>query len=135
MKAFECRMCGECCYGEGGIYVTGEEQEALARFLDIPLKALCHTYLEQRNGRTYIRTGMDHYCIFYRKGVGCTIHPVKPQRCALWPYYPANVRDRETWELAKLTCRGLNRECAFEDFVQEAQDVLFNLRTRTEGDT
>ncbi|MGM0426311.1 MAG: YkgJ family cysteine cluster protein [Thermodesulfobacteriota bacterium] len=123
MKAFECRMCGECCYGEGGIYLTGDEQKALARFLDISLEMLFKIYLEQRNGRMYIRTGTDHYCIFYKKGAGCAIHPVKPLRCALWPYYSANVTDRETWEMAKTACRGLNRECSFEDFVREADAV------------
>lgn len=126
MNAFECRMCGECCYGEGGIYLSKAEQEALARFLNVSLKGLYHTYLEERNGRIYIRTGPDQYCIFYKKKTGCTIHPVKPRRCALWPYYPANVADKETWELAKLACRGLNRECTFEAFVQEARAAWAN---------
>ncbi|MDZ7699508.1 MAG: YkgJ family cysteine cluster protein [Deltaproteobacteria bacterium] len=123
MKAFECRMCGECCYGEGGIYLSRNEQERLARFLSISREDLFSGYLEERNGRVYIRVGADNFCIFYRKGVGCTIHPVKPERCALWPYYPANITDEDTWVLAKLACRGLNRECAFDDFVREARSA------------
>ena len=25
MKAFECQMCGTCCYGKGGIFVKEDE--------------------------------------------------------------------------------------------------------------
>lgn len=123
MKAFECRMCGECCYGEGGIYLGENEQEKLARFLSIPSKDLFSLYLEERNGRVYVRVGEDNFCIFYEKGVGCAIHPVKPDRCSLWPYYPANIADEETWNMAKLACRGLNRECSFDDFLREARST------------
>lgn len=123
MKAFECRMCGECCYGEGGIYLSQKEQDRLARFLSIPKRHLFPRYVEERNGRIYVRVGEDNFCVFYEKGVGCTIHSVKPDRCSLWPFYPANVADEETWNMAKLACRGLNRECSFDDFVREARSA------------
>jgi Fe-S-cluster containining protein len=121
MKAFDCKMCGDCCYGEGGIFLEEEEKERISRFLGIHTPDFLARFCEERNGRTYVTTGEDNFCIFYVKGSGCRIHPVKPARCALWPYYPANVNDKETWEAAKWACRGLSRECSFEDFVRESQ--------------
>lgn len=120
MKAFDCKKCGDCCYGEGGIFMEVEEQKKIAESLNLDLEDFLTEYTQKRNGRTYAKVGADNFCIFFEKGNGCTIHTVKPARCELWPYYPANVADRDTWNHAKLACRGINRECSFEDFVKEA---------------
>lgn len=123
MKAFECRMCGDCCYGEGGIYLDVDERKRIAGFLGITVDDFFSGYCEKRHGRVYIRTGEDNFCIFRNREKGCAIHEVKPKRCALWPYYPANIRDRDTWGLAMVACRGINRKCSFEEFVRQAPIV------------
>jgi uncharacterized protein len=120
MKAFDCKMCGECCYGAGGIFMEKEEQERIAEYLGLKLEVFLSEYTEKRNGRIYAGVGSDNFCIFFKDNKGCTIHPVKPARCELWPFFPANVADRETWDVAKLACRGINRDCSFEDFVRES---------------
>lgn len=129
MTAFDCKMCGDCCYGKGGIFLSEDEKERISRFLGISKEEFLSRFCEQRNGRTYITTGEDDFCIFYEKGKGCRIHPVKPARCALWPYYPANVKDKETWEMAKLACRGINRDCSFEEFVRESEMATEDKKT------
>ena len=113
-------MCGECCYGVGGIFMEADEQKRIAEYLDLKLEDFLAGYTEKRNGRIYAGVGSDNFCIFFKNKKGCTIHPVKPARCELWPYFPANVADRETWDVAKLACRGINRDCSFEDFVRES---------------
>ena len=114
-------MCGECCYGEGGIFMKTEEQTRIAKFLGLKFEDFLSKFTEERNGRIYAKVGVDNFCIFFKKGKGCAIHPVKPARCELWPYYPANITDRETWDNAKLACRGINRDCSFEEFVKESR--------------
>jgi uncharacterized protein len=113
-------MCGNCCYGEGGIFMTGEETERIARFLDMGSQAFLEKYCEARNGRTYIRAGRDNFCVFYDKEKSCLIHPAKPNRCELWPYYPAITGDRQNWELAKEACPGISSDCSFEEFVTQS---------------
>jgi uncharacterized protein len=113
-------MCGTCCYGEGGIYFSDDEEEKMARYLDMPPEVFLEKYCEIRNGRSYLKTGADHYCIFYHQEKRCLIHPVKPARCLLWPYYPAILREKENWEMAQGACPGINPDCSFEQFVQEA---------------
>jgi Fe-S-cluster containining protein len=120
MKAFDCKMCGECCYGEGGIFMEENEQKRIAEHLGLEFGDFLAQYTVELNGRTYAAVGPDNFCIFFRKEKGCTIHTVKPDRCELWPYFPANVADPETWDLAKVACRGINRECSFEDFVKSS---------------
>ncbi len=121
MKAFECLTCGECCYGEGGISVGKEEIERIARFLQTTPERFVARACEDRHGRLYIRTGRDGYCLFYDPEENCRIHPVKPDRCSLWPFFPAIVNDRDNWELAKEACPGINPDCPFEEFVRQAK--------------
>ena len=121
MKAFECKMCGDCCFGEGGIFMDEKEQKRIAAFLEISADDFLSRFCEERNGCIYVKTGEDNFCIFYQRGKGCAIHLVKPARCSLWPYYNANINDEETWDMAKWACRGINRECSFEEFVRQSK--------------
>ena len=121
MKAFECKMCGECCYGKGGIIVGKKEIERIARFLKIAPEVFLDRFCEKRNGHVYLGTGSDGFCVFFEQEKACLIHPVKPDICSLWPFYPANIKDRETWEQAKEACPGINPECSFEEFVRQSK--------------
>ncbi len=122
MRAFKCKMCGECCYGEGGITVQEEEIEKMAKFLGMTPESFTTRYCDGKGGRFFIRTGPEKYCIFYDKEKRCLIHPVKPSICSLWPFYPAILTDADNWELAKDACPGINPDCSFEEFVKQSQE-------------
>ena len=59
MTVFECQLCGECCYGEGGIPVAEGEAARIAGFLGRPADRFLDLFCETRNGRLYLRTGPD----------------------------------------------------------------------------
>ena len=122
MKAFECQMCGTCCYGKGGILVKEDEIERIANFLGMKPGSFLAQYCDAKGGRFSIKTGPNKYCIFYDKEKHCLIHPVKPTPCILWPFYPANLKDAYNWELAKEACPGINPDCSFEDFVRQSRE-------------
>jgi hypothetical protein len=123
MKAFECKQCGACCYGEGGIHLNGGEVEAIADFLGMPRASFIRRFCERRNGKLSIKTGNDGYCIFYDRQKKCRIHPVKPLSCSTWPFYPALLKDKDNWDLAKEACPGINPDCSFEEFVQQGEAI------------
>ena len=120
LKAFSCRMCGECCRGEGGIFLAEGEAERIARFLGQPLSVFLEESCELKRGRRTIRTGAEGYCRFHEAAGICRIHPVKPARCREWPFFAAIVADRDTWEDAKAACPGINPDCSFEEFVRQS---------------
>jgi Fe-S-cluster containining protein len=124
MKAFECKQCGTCCYGEGGIHLSAAELNAVAAFLRMPPEFFTRRFCEQKNGRLSIKTGRDGYCIFYDHKKRCLIHPVKPAPCALWPFYPALLKDKDNWNLAKEACPGINPDCPFGEFVKQGEKKL-----------
>lgn len=120
MRAFECKQCGACCFGEGGITLDSLEWTTVAIFLGLTPESFLSTHTYSRNGRVYLATGEDGFCIFYDQERQCLIHPVKPKICALWPFYRALLEDRENWEAAKEACPGINPECSFEEFVRQS---------------
>ena len=122
MKAFECKKCGECCYGEGGIPLQPGEIERIADFLGLTVESFIALHCEQRHGRLYVRSASNGYCGFFDEGQQCRIHPVKPRPCSLWPFYPALVKDRANWNHAKEACPGINPDASFEDFVKAAKE-------------
>jgi hypothetical protein len=121
MKAFECQMCGTCCYGKGGIFLKEDEIQRIANFLGMKPTSFFARYCDEKGARFSIKAGPNKYCIFYDKEKSCLIHPVKPSPCSLWPFYPANLKDAYNWEMAKDACPGINPDCSFEDFVKESK--------------
>jgi uncharacterized protein len=120
MKAFECKNCGVCCYGMGGILVNDQERRNIAAYLGVSVERFEETCCEIRNLKTYVRSGEDGYCVFFHKERRCLIHPVKPGPCRLWPFYPALLKDRGSWKAAMDACPGINPDASYEDFVKES---------------
>lgn len=113
-------MCGECCYGEGGINIDEKEIRRISDFLGISEKALLDQYCYHRNGKVSVKAGPDGFCIFFDKKTSCRIHPVKPGICSLWPFFPALIKYKSAWKLAREACLGINPECSHEEFVEQA---------------
>ena len=115
-------MCGDCCYGEGGIFVQRDEIEKIADFLGIRPASFVTQFCHQKDGKISIKTGTDKFCVFYDKEKNCVIHPVKPSPCSSWPFYPSLLKDADNWEMAKDACPGINPDCSFEEFVRQSRE-------------
>ena len=115
-------MCGECCYGEGGININEEEIERISCFLGLTGKVLLEEYCYNRNDKVSIKSGPDGFCIFFDKKTSCRIHPVKPAICTQWPFFQALIKYRSAWKLAQEACPGINPESSHEEFVEQANN-------------
>lgn len=122
MKAFECKMCGQCCYGKGGIKVSDEAIIRISNSLDIAPEQFKSQYCESRNNQLMLVTGEDGFCIFFDQKKQCLIHEVKPEICFLWPFYEANLTDEYSWDMAKGACPGINPDTPFEEFVKQGRE-------------
>ncbi|MBR1671593.1 MAG: YkgJ family cysteine cluster protein, partial [Fretibacterium sp.] len=38
----------------------------------------------------------------------CSVYPVRPSQCRLFPFWPELLRSREMWELYAARCPGMN---------------------------
>jgi Fe-S-cluster containining protein len=120
MKAFDCKMCGLCCFGEGGIYLEENDVNRISSYLDLTPEAFVKQHGELRQGRLYVGTDDRGWCRFYGVDKGCSIHPVKPEPCRLWPFFSANIGDEGTWKAAQEACPGINPDCSFEYFQSQS---------------
>lgn len=123
-KAFECRMCGHCCHGVGGIVLTDKDEKRLAAHLGIPVDEMLARYTELRNGKVSILTGEDGYCVFFHHEKGCGVHPGRPDVCRAWPFFRGNLVDKTSWEMIQEYCPGVNPEAGHEEFVRQGREYL-----------
>jgi uncharacterized protein len=117
MDRFECTQCGTCCQGEGGIYLSSEEINRIARFLNLPSQKFLDKYCIQRNGKVYIHIREDGFCHFSREGRG-SIHAVKPNPCRQWPFFKPMMNDQVNWETARNSCPALAPFETLEAFLR-----------------
>ncbi len=124
MKAFECKMCGECCQGIG-ISLDADEIKRISKFLNIDREGFIKRYCIKRHNRYELKTTDSNYCIFLKergnKQKVCSIHPVKPKMCKQWPFIPAIIGDEDEWNMVRDFCPGMNPESRFEEFVEQAK--------------
>ena len=112
---FECIECGRCCSGPGAgyIWVTRPEIELISDFLKIPIGQLRKNYLKRVGLRTsIIEQPVTRDCAFLQEVNGerrCTIYPVRPSQCRLWPFWPENLKNTKLWNEAAHRCPGINR--------------------------
>lgn len=124
LTAFECKMCGHCCHGKGGIVMTEKDQKRLAEHLNISVKDFIAQYTEVRGNKLHLIVGEDEYCIFFKEG--CGVHPGRPDICRAWPYFRGNLIDEMSWEMIQEYCPGVNPEAGHEEFVKQGKQYLRN---------
>jgi Fe-S-cluster containining protein len=116
--AFGCRMCGECCKGEGGIVVGPRDLPRLCAHLHIEAEGFIAAYGYLQDGKIKLRTGPDKTCVFFLPGTGCSVHTAKPDICRAWPFFRGNMRDEGSLVMAKEFCPGINPLIEYDAFVR-----------------
>ena len=106
---FECRMCGECCNGYGGTYVTPTDIAAIAAFIGADPGTFVRDYCRMSGRRPVLGQGPDGYCVFFREK-RCAIHPVKPRMCRAWPYIESVLKDPANWRMMAGSCPGMRTD-------------------------
>ena len=121
---FDCKMCGHCCEGSGGIILGPSDLARLSAHLGMEPEVVVQRYAEQVNGKLRIRNGNDGRCIFFCEGRGCGVHAGKPAVCRAWPFFRGNIEDAASLALAKEYCPGIRPEATHAEFVREGMETL-----------
>ena len=107
-ELFECLRCGDCCKGFGGTYLTGEDIEAISRYIGANPEKLIARYCNLSGTKPVLAQRPDGYCIFWDKI--CTIHPVKPRMCRKWPFIESILVDANNWLIMADSCPGIHTD-------------------------
>jgi Fe-S-cluster containining protein len=103
---FVCRRCGDCCRGQGGVYLDQKGITQAAAIMSITEAELISGYLEPRADRLAVKIDSDGRCLFYSGG--CLIHSVKPPMCRAWPFFRRPLSGPEGLQEAAAHCPGLS---------------------------
>lgn len=114
---FECARCGNCCSGKPGrVWFDPNELVAMAKHLGMLPFEFVSQFTRELGGRRSLREiereNGEFDCVFLRRVGGrseCAIHPVKPQQCRSYPFWPENLTTPQAYAEATLRCEGARR--------------------------
>lgn len=111
---FACTQCGNCCTGAPGhTWVSETEIDALSARLGVDRETFMRTYAKRvwRRGEELVSLveKKNNDCIFWAKGIGCTVYEDRPRQCRTWPFWRPLLEDSESWEDAARGCPGMNK--------------------------
>ena len=105
---FKCKMCGDCCKGYGGTFITKDDINAIAEYIKADHESFVSEYCEMSGGKPVLARGRNGYCIFWDKI--CKIHSVKPRMCRQWPFIKSVLADTENWYVMAGMCPGIRTD-------------------------
>ena len=109
---FVCHRCGNCCKGEGMVWLRRDDIHRIADHLGLGIREFLRTHTRLVDGRIALldRAGPEMPCIFYEEGLGCRIQTVKPRQCI---DFPTRWHDEDSI----LFCKGLQ---ALESLLRQS---------------
>jgi len=106
---FECRTgCIDCCTQQGFVYLTDADAGRIAEYLGLSAQAFEKRYCYRTRRQLRLRVPRHVQCHFLREG-GCSIHPVKPTQCHIFPFWPELLESRAEWRKTARYCRGIGQ--------------------------
>jgi Fe-S-cluster containining protein len=106
---FECQKgCTACCDQKGYVNLTESDIHNIAAFLNMEPSDFERAYIERKPYLRRLRTGRHQPCPFL-KDAGCSIHPVKPAQCRLFPFWPNIASSAGSWQQTGAWCPGIGQ--------------------------
>ena len=106
---FECQPgCTNCCTQQGFVYLTEDDLVRIARFIGMRPAEFERRYVYRTKKLRRLRVPRVSQCPFLLDG-GCSIHPVKPVQCRIFPFWPELVDDKREWRKTAAWCPGIGK--------------------------
>jgi len=110
---------------EGEVYLTEEDLVRIAKHISADPIDFEAKYVH-RNPRTLrLRKPSDRQCLFHRDG-RCSIHPVKPVQCRVFPFWPEIIESAEAWNETAVRCPGMNKGPLVQ--IESAEEISGEMR-------
>ena len=128
---FECQPgCTNCCQQKGFVYLTEADLRRIAQFLGMPVAEFERRYVYRTKNLLRLRMPRHTQCHFLLEG-GCSIHPVKPTQCRIFPFWPEMVGDKKQWRKAARWCPGIGKGELVQ--IETARDLAQEMRAAYPG--
>ena len=108
-RRFACQPgCIACCTQKGWVYLTEQDILNAASFVKMTQAAFEKRYVYRTKNRRRLRMAAASQCPFLLES-GCSIHPVKPVQCRIFPFWPEMLESRKEWFEAAKYCPGIGK--------------------------
>ena len=111
-QVFDCTLCGDCCRGFGGTYLSEFDIASISEHVSVDPAKFVNDFCTTSGSRLLLRQRPDGYCIFWDKL--CTIHAVKPRMCRQWPFLKSVLVDGINWRSMASMCPGIRTEVSMD---------------------
>lgn len=106
---FACQPgCTKCCNVRGFVYITENDLQRMANHIGVTLKEFEKAYVIRFKHVLRLRKPKTSQCHFLTEN-GCSVHPVKPVQCRLYPFWPELVENRANWQAERAMCPGIGK--------------------------
>lgn len=115
---FSCTQCGKCCTGSPGfVWVTEEEIEGMAKFLNLAIPVFKRLYVRRLDQRYLLveKKSQNHSCVFYQDQK-CQVYAARPLQCRAYPFWQENMQSEESWQQAAQECEGITSDAPLVPF-------------------
>ncbi|HSB12958.1 MAG TPA: YkgJ family cysteine cluster protein [Bryobacteraceae bacterium] len=104
---FVCQAeCTKCCEVSGYVYLTEQDLKRAAAHLGMSAPSFEKKYIYRTKHLLRLRKPRGSQCHFLEKG-GCSIHPVKPLQCRVFPFWPEKIGSPTAWRETGRMCPGI----------------------------
>ena len=105
---FKCTGCGKCCTGApGGVFVSLEEIDAMAKFLGCTKEVFLASFVKKEKNRFVLRDqSKEHDCIFLQNQ-RCQVYQARPKQCRTYPWWKENLSSARSWIDEMKRCEGI----------------------------
>jgi Fe-S-cluster containining protein len=106
---FECQTgCTACCEQRGQVHLTEDDAVNAAAFVGMAQAEFERRYVVRSANVLRFRKPRGKQCPFLNDG-GCSIHPVKPVQCRLFPFWPELIESEFEWHATAEWCPGIGK--------------------------
>jgi hypothetical protein len=121
---FSCQPgCTRCCTQKGWVYLGAEDIRGLAAFLGMSARKFKSDYVYSTRNHSRIRRRQGT-CPFLKPD-GCSVHPVKPTQCRVFPFWPELIEDKKEFAETARWCPGIGKGnvVSVEKLKESARDM------------
>jgi len=128
---FQCQPgCTNCCEQKGYVYLTESDLARIAKFLKMSAAEFERRFVYRTRHLLRLRIPRESQCHFLREG-GCSIHPVKPTQCRIFPFWPELTDDKREWRKTAAWCPGIGKGELIQ--IETAQALAGEMRAAYPG--
>lgn len=127
--SFKCTECGKCCTGSPGyVWINESEIDSMAAALEITPQEFATKYLRRVHGRLSLIESKTTYDCVFLKDKKCGLYKSRPTQCRTFPWWPENLKSKESWEETAKGCEGIREDAPLVPFETIQEQQLIQLR-------